>query len=88
MRKSVSIVLQAFDPETGDPVGNHQATGYTDDEGVTVVVPAGYLPGIEAADPAHVSMVVNQPPVDLPVGGIARTVDEESGDQVLTITTA
>ncbi len=85
--KTVSINFYLRDAN-GDVVGNPNATGTTDDDGVTIIVPIGYLTGIENAPPEDIFIVVNQPSVQVPVASISVTPDEVNGIQTISVTAA
>lgn len=87
MTKTVSINFYERDGE-GNIIGNPNAVGSTDDEGLTIVVPLGYLPGIENAPPEDVFIVVNQPATEVAVGSLTVTTDEENNIQVINVTPA
>ncbi len=49
MTKVADIFMITRDPETGDPTGSLSVGGATEDDGATVLIGLGYLPGIADA---------------------------------------
>lgn len=70
--------------ETGEINATHSAYGTTEDEGVTVIIPNGYVPIIETAPITDVRMSL-VPPVEplSPVSLVSRTNDVEANTSTL-----
>lgn len=59
MQKNITIAVnQRVD---GEIISRTEANGTTEDEGVTCVIPLGYVPYLGTADPADVELTVHQP---------------------------
>ena len=69
----------------GGIIGNLNANASTDDDGATITFGLGYLSGIDVADPADISVTVNQPAVIIPVSSVSLIVDEVNEIQTLTV---
>lgn len=78
---TIDLVVTLRDPN--DPtavIGNQMAYGTTEDDGVTVVIPLGYVPDIVTSAMSDVVMNVTHPPVPkTPTGVVSRTDDYENG---------
>jgi hypothetical protein len=78
----VAVILR--DSE-GVQVGSENALGTTEDNGVTVVVPLGYLPSLLTAPLADITRTVIPPPVYLPApAGVSRLDDVEANTSTLS----
>lgn len=76
--KNVYISALMRDPE-GNIIGADNATGQTEDEGVTCVVPVGYLSNITTVLPADITVtLIPLPSVVLPTGVLSRVDDVEA----------
>lgn len=54
----------------------------TSDDGETIRIPKGYLPGLADADIADVTIAIDGTPINLSF--LSVTLDEETGDQIVT----
>jgi hypothetical protein len=83
--KGVTIYCITRDPE-GNVTGNSEASGHTEDEGITSVIPLGYMPQIAAAQPGDIILTVHQLPiVHEDVSFVSTTADEEAGTQTIVL---
>ena len=89
MQKQVLVEEALRDPVTNDIVGFNQALGVTEDEGLTVVIPNGYVPLIETT-PAEDIKVTLIPPQTIitPATLVSRVNDAEANTSTLTFTFA
>lgn len=82
--KTVDLSLDARDAE-GNVYFTHPAIGTTENEGVTVVIPIGYLPPIEVTPLSDLRMTLIPPPEPKhPVSLVSRVDDAEAGTSTLT----
>lgn len=82
--KTADISITIRDAE-GNPISNQNATGTTDDEGVTVTINLGYLADIQSVPPADIVFNLIPPPVPLaPSGVVSRTDDVENNTSTIT----
>lgn len=88
MTKVVDIFMVTRDPETGDPNGSTSQAGTTEDDGATVVIGLGYLPGIAtAAANGDVTVTVLTTTQDVFEPTAADAVpDVENNTQTITFT--
>jgi hypothetical protein len=92
-QKSVSIQVLIRDQESTEnpkPVINSESvTGTTEDDGLNVAIPAGYVPSILNVPAADVLRTVHQPSTDLPAAAsVSRTEDEPNNISNLAFTEA
>lgn len=81
--KTVDMSLTLRD-ETGFPYSAQNAVGTTEDDGVTVVIPLGYLPNIAETPLTELSTNLLAPPVAIaPTSLVSRTDDFEAGTSTL-----
>lgn len=73
--KTASIAVLIRDPE-GNIIGQENAYGPTDDEGLTVVVPIGYLSNIQNAAEGDITVTIIPPPVINPPAVYEGRVDD------------
>ena len=87
MQKQVLVEEYLRDPVTNDIVGTNQALGITEDDGLTCVIPNGYVPNIETT-PAEDIRVTLIPPQTLitPATLTSRVNDVEANTSTLTFT--
>lgn len=85
MTKYVDLSILVRDPN--DPsfvMGNQNASGTTEDDGVTVVIPLGYLSELSNSTLQDLTMNVIQPVVPVvPSSLVSRTDDYETGMSTL-----
>lgn len=81
--KSAEVTMVLRDGETGDPVGTQSTMGQTEDDGVTVTMGLGNLPGIENCGPGDLSVAVSTINILAPEGA-SVVVDTENEVQVIT----
>jgi hypothetical protein len=82
--KNVALALDVRDAE-GVIMATHNAQGVTSDEGLTVVIPLGYLPPIEETPIADLHMTLIPPPEPkAPTALVSRVNDYEAGTSTLT----
>ena len=78
MTKTADLSILIRDPE-GNVMGNQNAIGTTDDDGVTVVVPLGYLTDIQNVPLSDLTFNVIPPAVPkTPTTVISRVDDVEN----------
>jgi hypothetical protein len=81
--KNVDLNVLIRDPE-GNIVSTENALGTTEDEGVTVVVPVGYVPHIGTVPIADVSLtLIPLPEVKPPASVVGRSDDFEAGNSTI-----
>jgi hypothetical protein len=69
----------------GTVVTVQSAQGTTEDGGVTVVVPNGYLPNIDSVPAADIRVIVSPPPVEhQPAAFVSRVDDAEANTSTIT----
>lgn len=85
MQQAVFIQVLLRDAEN-NIVGGECSSGYTEDDGVTCVVPLGYLPNIQNAAPSDIILTV-QPPATItnPVSYVSSANDEEGGTRTVVL---
>lgn len=84
MKKIACVEILMRDPE-GVIQGVQMANGYTEDDGVTVIIPNGYAPNIHEAVPADISVTVIPPPTaNTPAELLSRVDDAEANISTLT----
>lgn len=84
-QKTCLVEALIRDPGTGEVLSNQMANGTTEDDGATVVIPAGYCPDIASVPAADIKVTVYQPPVEhQPVGFLTRSEDTENALSTLT----
>ena len=84
--KNVYVQVNIRNTE-GDIVEQESAPGTTVDDGVTVIVPIGYLPNINKAQPSDILLTVSAPSTQvIPTGIVDDVSDEVSGSRTLTFT--
>jgi hypothetical protein len=82
--KQVDIFMTTRD-ENGEPNGSASMIGTTEDDGLTVQMPLGYLPGIQNAQPGDiVRRVLTVNTTESQPGAPTVTPDTENGVQTLT----
>ncbi len=82
--KTVDLSLDVRDEE-GNVYFTHPAIGTTEDDGVTVVIPIGYLPPIEEAPLSDLRMnLIPLAEPKFPVSLVSRVNDVEAGTSTLT----
>lgn len=82
--KNVDLNVLIRDPE-GNIVSTENALGITEDEGVTVTVPVGYVSHIGSVPIADVSLtLIPMPEVKPPLAVVGRTDDFETGNSTIT----
>ena len=78
MTKTADLSILIRDPE-GNIVGNQNAIGTTDDEGVTVAIPLGYLNDIQNVPLSDLTFNVIAPAVPkTPTAVVSRVDDVEN----------
>lgn len=81
--KSIDLSLTLRD-ETGFPYSTQNAVGSTDDDGITVVIPLGYLPNIETAPLTDLTANLLPLPVPVtPVSIVSRTNDYDNNTSTI-----
>lgn len=82
--KNVDINVLRRDPE-GNITSTENAIGTTEDDGVTVIVPLGYVSHIGDVPIADVSLtLIPQPEVKPPSAVVSRMDDFETGNSTIT----
>lgn len=82
--KTVDLLLEVRDEE-GVVNVTHPAIGTTEDEGVTVVIPLGYIPPLPGAPVSDLRMTLLPLPEPVfPTALISRVDDFEAGTSTLT----
>lgn len=82
-QKTVSIQVAIRDSE-GEIISNDSVQGTTEDEGVTVRIPIGYLPNAGSAPIEDWEILVHTPPTDFnPQSVVSRTDDTEAGTSTI-----
>lgn len=82
-QKTVSIQVAIRDGN-GEIISNDSVQGYTEDEGVTVVIPIGYLPNAGSAPIEDWEILVHTPPTDFnPQSLVSRTDDAQAETSTL-----
>jgi hypothetical protein len=85
--KRVVINLKEYDAGRENVIRNDDIDGTTVDDGVTCVIPNGYLPMIESADPQDITVNVYPAPIEKkPLALVSRVNDEEANTSTLTFT--
>jgi hypothetical protein len=83
--KTVAIQVLIRDPETSEVISCDNATGTTEDDGVTVVIGNGYAPNILSVPPVDILRTLIPPPVDLAApASVSRVDDAEANTSTLT----
>lgn len=78
MTKTADLSILIRDPE-GNIIGNQNAIGITDDDGVTVVIPLGYLMDIQNVPLSDLTFNVIAPAVPkTPTAVVSRVDDVEN----------
>lgn len=78
MTKTADLSILIRDPE-GNVMGNQNAIGTTDDDGVTVVIPLGYLNDIQNVPLSDLTFNVIAPAVPkAPTAVVSRVDDVEN----------
>lgn len=72
--KTAVVTMLTRDPE-GNVTGQLEVSGTTEDEGTTVVLGIGYLPGIESAAPQG----------DVTLRVVTETIDEHIPTEAVTV---
>ncbi len=81
--KGVNIFMLQRD-ENGDVSGSTSTYGTTEDEGATVLIGLGYVPGIENAPVTDIELTLLPLPVQLPTpASVSRTDDVEANTSTL-----
>ena len=82
---AIDIVVTQRDPNDPEVViGNQMAYGTTEDDGITVVIPLGYVPDLVTSAMSDVVMNVTRPPVPkAPTRVVSRTDDFEAGTSTI-----
>lgn len=76
--KAAFVQVVVRDPE-GNVIATDAANGTTDDEGVTITVPIGYLPNVENAAPGDITVtVIPAATVINPAGYVSSSDDTEN----------
>ena len=84
-RKYVDITMLTRNPEdTSEIIGQTSSNGYTDDDGATLIIGVGYLPGIENCQPGDLRLAINTITEKFP-NVTGRTVDEENSVQIISL---
>lgn len=78
--KPITIFCNLRDSETGEVVGNSEAYGNTEDEGVTCVIGLGYLPQLVEALPGDIKVTVHQPVVEYPAAEVISVMPDEENN--------
>jgi hypothetical protein len=87
--KSAYVEAYQRDPETGEIMVVHQANGTTEDEGVTITIPNGYLPLLTSTPPEDIKIQIQAlPELKTPAGLVSRVDDPEANTSVLVFTLA
>ena len=82
--KNVDLNVLIRDTE-GNIISTQNALGTTEDEGVTVIVPVGYVSDIGSVPIADVTLtLIPQPEVKPPSAVVGRTDDFETGNSTIT----
>lgn len=83
--RQVTVFMLLRDSTTGEVVGSQEAYGTTEDDGATVVIPAGYIPAIGNAQPGDVKVTVHKPSDEYPAATYVErsSVDEEANTWTL-----
>ena len=82
--KTVDLLLEVRDAE-GVVNVTHPAIGSTEDEGVTVVIPIGYIPPLEESPIADLRMTLIPLAQQVyPTALVSRVNDPEAGTSTLT----
>lgn len=83
--KQAVVEVYVRDPNTQEIMHVETGVGFTDDDGATVVIPAGYCTSIGAAAPADIKITVTPfPVVTQPAEFLTRTEDTENALSTLT----
>lgn len=83
-QKQVEITAVTRDAEQNS-LGTQSTFGWTEDDGATVTIGVGYLPDLENCLPGDITVSVNTVTARQ-AQGVTRTLDEENGVQVLSLT--
>lgn len=81
--KSAEVTMILRDSETNVVVGSTSTMGQTEDDGLTVTMGLGNLPGIENAPPGDISVAVSTVNILAPEGA-SVAVDTENERQIIT----
>lgn len=83
--KNAVVEVYVRDPDTQEIMNVETGVGTTEDDGATVVIPAGYCSSIGLAAPADIKITVTPlPVVTQPAGFLARSEDTENALSTLT----
>ena len=87
MQKMVQIVETIRDPETNEITHHNTAIGVTDDEGVTCIIPNGYVPLIEETPAEDIVVTLIPYPIErFPTSLVSRVNDAEANTSTLVFT--
>lgn len=84
MIKAATVTMVMRDAQTNEPVGTNSVEGATEDEGATVTMGIGNLPGLATAPVGDITVVL-QTLTTLPTRAVSSiTEDFETGLQTIT----
>jgi len=87
MQKQVHIQEAIRDPDTNDITHFNQALGVTDDDGITCVIPNGYVPLIETTAAEDITVTLIPPQTQItPATLVSRVNDAEANTSTLVFT--
>lgn len=82
-RKTAVVQLVGRDAD-GNVISSDSVNGYTDDDGVTVVIGQGYLPNLANAAKGDVTLTIAPPTVESVPAVASVLADDGYGNQVVT----
>ena len=87
VQKQVHIQEAIRDPDTKDITHFNQALGVTDDDGITCVIPNGYVPLIETTAAEDITVTLIPPQTQItPAALVSRVNDAEANTSTLIFT--
>lgn len=87
MTRYVEVQEMLRDAETNEIIGSNRGFGTTEDEGVTVVIPNGYVPMIETTPAEDITVTLLPVPITkVPSSLVSRVNDAEANTSTLVFT--
>ena len=87
VQKQVHIQEAIRDPDTKEITHFNQALGVTDDDGITCVIPNGYVPLIETTPAEDITVTLIPPQTQItPAALVSRVNDAEANTSTLIFT--
>lgn len=84
MERKTAVVQLVGRNADGNVISSDSINGYTDDDGVTVVIGQGYLPNLANAAKGDVTLTIVPPAVESKPAVASVLADDGYGNQVVT----